>query len=280
MTKAHDTIREMTFADHITMLETHTLSIPLRDLVEVEADSIRRVMTRPRRNQNALSPAERNAFNSAIQATINDGTYQQLVAIHANTTYDMHRFMGQTFSATGLHRFLSWQRVYLDKLEELLQAYQPNLRIPYWDWAVDRQIPSWVAIPSGLTPAVTRGPSTTIQLPDQTRVNRILSQTTYANFTEELESSHDDVHGWVGGPTGTMRFIGRSPNDPLFWLHHANVDRIWAIWQQQRAKEEVLWAADVIRTKPSLTGAKAVMEPWPHTIANADDTYNLLYYYV
>ena len=23
-----------------------------------------------------------------------------------------------------------------------------------------------------------------------------------------------------------------SPNDPMFWLHHANVDRIWAVWQQ------------------------------------------------
>ena len=25
-----------------------------------------------------------------------------------------------------------------------------------------------------------------------------------------------------------------SPADPLFWLHHANVDRLWARWQQSR----------------------------------------------
>ena len=43
MTKTHDTIREMTFANHISILETAILSIPLRDLVEVQADSIRRV---------------------------------------------------------------------------------------------------------------------------------------------------------------------------------------------------------------------------------------------
>src|SRR5690606_29593427 len=24
-----------------------------------------------------------------------------------------------------------------------------------------------------------------------------------------------------------------SPGDPLFWLHHANIDRIWALWQAQ-----------------------------------------------
>jgi tyrosinase len=27
---------------------------------------------------------------------------------------------------------------------------------------------------------------------------------------------------------------GFSPNDPIFFLHHANVDRLWARWQTQR----------------------------------------------
>ena len=25
-----------------------------------------------------------------------------------------------------------------------------------------------------------------------------------------------------------------SPNDPIFFLHHANIDRIWAAWQSVR----------------------------------------------
>ncbi len=25
-----------------------------------------------------------------------------------------------------------------------------------------------------------------------------------------------------------------SPNDPIFWLHHANVDRLWANWRARR----------------------------------------------
>jgi tyrosinase len=24
-----------------------------------------------------------------------------------------------------------------------------------------------------------------------------------------------------------------STNDPLFWMHHTNMDRIWALWQSQ-----------------------------------------------
>ena len=39
--------------------------------------------------------------------------------------------------------------------------------------------------------------------------------------------THNRVHEWVGG---SMR-PGTSPNDPVFFLHHCNVDRIWALWQ-------------------------------------------------
>jgi hypothetical protein len=38
---------------------------------------------------------------------------------------------------------------------------------------------------------------------------------------------HNRVHNWVGGSMLT----DSSPNDPVFWLVHANLDRIWAKWQ-------------------------------------------------
>lgn len=38
---------------------------------------------------------------------------------------------------------------------------------------------------------------------------------------------HNRVHVWIGGSMGP----GTSPNDPIFFLHHANVDRIWALWE-------------------------------------------------
>lgn len=30
-----------------------------------------------------------------------------------------------------------------------------------------------------------------------------------------------------------MLELTASPNDPLFFLHHAQVDRVWWLWQQQ-----------------------------------------------
>jgi tyrosinase len=40
-------------------------------------------------------------------------------------------------------------------------------------------------------------------------------------------SIHNNVHLWVGGD---MK-MSSSQNDPVFFLHHCNVDRIWAAWQ-------------------------------------------------
>jgi tyrosinase len=46
-------------------------------------------------------------------------------------------------------------------------------------------------------------------------------------------SLHNRVHLLVGGTMLAMT----SPNDPVFWLNHCNVDRLWAQWQQQHPTE-------------------------------------------
>ncbi len=43
-----------------------------------------------------------------------------------------------------------------------------------------------------------------------------------------LEAMHASAHGWVGGDMSRYT----SPNDPIFFMLHAQVDRIWAIWQR------------------------------------------------
>jgi tyrosinase len=40
---------------------------------------------------------------------------------------------------------------------------------------------------------------------------------------------HGQVHVWVGGLLGSAA----APNDPIFFLVHGNVDRIWAEWQDK-----------------------------------------------
>ena len=55
-----------------------------------------------------------------------------------------------------------------------------------------------------------------------------------------LPEMHNRVHMWVAGASGdpdhpiegTMT-AGASPNDPVFWLHHSNIDRLWVEWQRR-----------------------------------------------
>ncbi len=50
------------------------------------------------------------------------------------------------------------------------------------------------------------------------------------SFRKILEyANHNGPHEWVGG----NMMPSTSPNDPVFFLHHSNVDKVWAIWQQR-----------------------------------------------
>lgn len=49
---------------------------------------------------------------------------------------------------------------------------------------------------------------------------------------DSLESIHDSLHADLGGYNdGHMAFLWWAAFDPVFWLHHTNVDRMIALWQ-------------------------------------------------
>jgi hypothetical protein len=84
-----------------------------------------------------------------------------------------------------------------------------------------------------------RGISSLSGLPSATDLNQTLGMTTYPAFQNALEGGvglssfnqmHNGLHGWWGGP-GQMSFPSVSPFDPIFYLHHCNIDRLWAMWQ-------------------------------------------------
>jgi tyrosinase len=41
---------------------------------------------------------------------------------------------------------------------------------------------------------------------------------------------HGSMHVAVGGDTGWMSAFNTAALDPIFWLHHANIDRLWQVW--------------------------------------------------
>ncbi|WP_261765765.1 MULTISPECIES: tyrosinase family protein [Pseudoalteromonas] len=71
------------------------------------------------------------------------------------------------------------------------------------------------------------------------------------------------MNGWVGGDMGNPMI---SPNDPIFWMHHAQIDRIWSEWQKRNPGE-----------KPYLEGLERKLAPWDviYDIDTIDDISNL-----
>ncbi|KAJ6568852.1 hypothetical protein B0H19DRAFT_1373291 [Mycena capillaripes] len=69
--------------------------------------------------------------------------------------------------------------------------------------------------------------------------NMLIRTNTWANFSNHIistgpqinniESVHDQIHGLVGG-SGHMSWPIVAAFDPIFWLHHANVDRLLSLW--------------------------------------------------
>ncbi|TXS34386.1 tyrosinase family protein [Streptomyces sp. ms191] len=106
------------------------------------------------------------------------------------------------------------------------------------------------------------------QLPTWAEVDSVLAMETYDTapwnsssdgFRNHLEgwrgvNLHNRVHVWVGGQMGT----GVSPNDPVFWLHHAFIDKLWADWQARHPRSTYLPAAGT----PNVVDLGDTMRPW------------------
>ena len=211
-----------------------------------------------RKNQSALTADEKSRFINAV------------LQLKANGVYDRYVRQHRDLFNSGIHNsamFLPWHREFLRRLELDLQAIDPTVNLPFWDWTVDRAltssfwgndfmggngVPSGSAVqtgpfafstgrwpltvrdnPSGRV-ELTRAIGSGTTLPTTNAVQRVLTTVPFSSFTVDLENLiHNIVHVWIGGSAGTRS----SPNDPAFFLLHCNVDRLWAIWQTLHPNE-------------------------------------------
>ncbi|KAG5784240.1 hypothetical protein H9Q73_002142 [Fusarium xylarioides] len=69
-------------------------------------------------------------------------------------------------------------------------------------------------------------------------VSKIINNSkNFSTFATDLENGpHGAIHQAVGGDL----IPSTSPNDPLFMLHHAQIDRLWWMWQQKSPKQRNL----------------------------------------
>ena len=169
----------------------------------------------------------------------------------------------------GRDDFFHWHRHYITQFERICaeMSGDPTFALPYWDWTSNQgRIPDPFYDVSFLNVAHWRDPSnasspnwfggaqvTTVGARGLARgrgllddpvdggsftpdaIAGVLALTDYALFWPGIEGSpHGNAHVIVGttasGPAGHIA-EGLSPLDPIFWLHHCNVDRLWEEWR-------------------------------------------------
>lgn len=169
------------------------------------------------------------------------------------------------FCQHGTLEFLPWHRHYITQFEKICGDLigDPQFALPYWDWTnqagkipdaffdiQELNVTYWKD--NGDYDGIGWGQVRTIGIrvtkkgegvQDDRRggvftkdnVDSILDESDFGDFTNRLEREpHNTGHVVVGIPaSGKSGHIGDglSPLDPLFWLHHCNVDRLWALWQ-------------------------------------------------
>lgn len=221
----------------------------------------------------SLEPEEKERFISAVRQlkTTSEGEsneYDRYVEIHRD-----HFFGGMAHGGPG---FLPWHREYLRRFENDLQEIDPDVTLPYWDWTEDAaRTPDsslWTEdFMGGAGNPVSTGPFGDWgirrflglgTLPTAQQVETALALPTFPAFTAQFEAIHGGPHNWVGGTMATTE----SPADPVFWLHHATVDRIWAEWQALHPEQ----------VHPALDEP---LHPWTTTTREVLDHHRLGYMY-
>lgn len=142
-----------------------------------------------------------------------------------------------------------WHRAFLVRFEKVLQDSDPpvtkDVMIPYWDWTLKptgkRYPKAFEDQASALFHADRATADQAFPPVDPGEVDALYGLQSFADFAGKpkplggkgaLESQiHDFVHGTY--IAGDNRSTLKAARDPLFWSHHANLDRIVAIWQQK-----------------------------------------------
>ncbi|KAJ9086305.1 hypothetical protein DSO57_1005583 [Entomophthora muscae] len=249
-----------------------------------------------RDNVRNLSQEELDRYVKAVNK-LNSGTRPTRWDTYANKHIQYY---------TSVHwtpLFLAWHRLYLHSVERALQTIDPEVTIPYWDWSQYAQHPRLDPVLSNrlfggsgsgheTSGCVTTGlfrnfnvfywhdggksehclyrytdifqrPFTSATVID----HNYLSEPTFKGFAEAIEAlPHATAHNNIGG-----EFSGyASPGDPLFYSHHAFVDKLWFDWQNRHPDNYYDYSLD----------ENLNVAPWNMKISDATNPiYNLCYFY-
>jgi len=169
---------------------------------------------------------------------------------------------GYKYCPHGDWYFLPWHRAFVVMYEHAVRSLtgHAGFAMPYWDWTVDR------SFPAPFNDATYKGKPNPLYVAGRTLTNpshwplpdsivgpkvieKIYGETDFQAFGTSKNPGQNNLDmSWVvagGGVQGTLEktphnnihnYIGKympsagSPRDPIFMMHHGNIDRIWAYW--------------------------------------------------
>jgi tyrosinase len=222
------------------------------------------------------------------------------------------------FHPTPNH-FLSWHRMEVYFLERMIEkVVGQRFALPYWGYLPDRD--GKRRLPAAFLPERTAGKANPLYFSERNsdfklsgRNNGLDARDVEASgafgqrelirsrsrdgFSVALEGA---PHGLVHTAVGTELGMGDTPmaaRDPIFWLHHANIDRLWESWRRPAAdgssqrdpggstnwpgqkfafvgpeRERIeMTAGDVLRLSSKLLYRYDSLEPVPMVMAVADE---------
>ena len=167
----------------------------------------------------------------------------------------------------GSWYFLAWHRMYLYYFERIVReavreagGSADDWAIPYWNYGlggVNASLPDEFRNPTdpdggqnhlyvekraaginggGQLPASATSDTVALARPSFVGVAEFgggvaaPSQQFWSQTGRIEQTPHNVIHNLVGGPGGWMTDPQQAAQDPIFWLHHSNIDRIWAVW--------------------------------------------------
>jgi len=252
-------------------------------------------MPRLRKNVKDLTPQEKEDYVEAVKKLEEkpNGTgvsiLEEFAEVHAAVTHLRFPDGNIQTVAHGSSSFVSWHRYFLETFEDELRKVKPGVTIPYWDWSDEESTKALFSPDFMGSHRVSKSP---IPIPDGpfkdfkvggTLIKRSMSpledvqhyaspkiihdilnlpgrensSSDYDTFRRALEfGPHGGLHNWVGGD---MAVLATAARDPVFVIHHCNVDRLWSIWQMHNDPSPF-----PITTLPKETKGNIRSEPfWP-----------------
>lgn len=188
--------------------------------------------------------------------------------------------------------FLLWHRMYIWYLEKIVRELsgKKDFALPYWNYGststIDNIMAKEIRDKSGSLYTAARytvlNNGKPIPANDLTQIQLSLNElktnpsfTGLAGFSKNLENApHGFMHDLIGGEyadpsetyyneiyqekmSGLMANVPSAGFDPVFWLHHSMIDRIWESWD-----------VSIYGQRPTLEQLKA--NPWPYEFIAPD----------